>query len=274
MKLFNLGIKYMFKNFGYIALLWLLPSVFVGLFCGPFKIIEFMNLYPTTSISNFGDIFAILMPFDWLKLLLVVLAVALVAVFLSMVLGEMESHMRSGKFSFKNMFTLVNNDILVVLINLVLLAVIYALLTFIFGCVSFLFHLMFSGLSKIPTVLNSIITIVLATAFISLYTFVTQVFLINIPNMITNGYSLKEGVSSTMQLIGKSGFKLWISFLLIYVVIIPFVSLLCKTNVVWIANIICTYLQFMLYSSITMTSFFELSNTPRYDNRKYYNYNK
>ncbi|MGN1213212.1 MAG: hypothetical protein ACI4TZ_04135 [Christensenellales bacterium] len=274
MKLFNLGIKYMFKNFGYIALLWLLPAVFVGLFCGPFKIIEFMNLYPTTSISNFGDIFAILMPFDWIKLLLVILAVALVAVFLSMVLGEMESHMRSGKFSFKNMFTLVNNDILVVLINIVLLAVIYALLTFIFGCVSFLFHLMFSGLSNIPTVLNSILTIVLATAFISLYTFITQVFLINIPNMITNGYSLKEGISSTMQLIGKSGFKLWISFLLIYVVIIPFVSLLCKTNVVWIANIICTYLQFMLYSSITMTSFFELSNTPRYDNRKYYNYNK
>lgn len=274
MKLFKLGLKYMFKNFGYMSLLWLLPTVFIGLFCGPYKIIEFVNLYPTTNISNFGDIFAILMPIDWLKVLLGILAIVLVAIFLSMVIGEMESHMRSGKFSFKNMFTFVNNDILVVLINIVLLAVIYTVLTFLFGCIAFLFHLIFSGLAFVPTTLNSIITIVLSCGFVALYVFVTLVFLINIPNMLTNGYSLKEGISSTMQLIGKSGFKLWLSFLLPYVVIIPFVSLLCKTNFVWIANIICTYLQYMLYSSITMTSFFELSNTPRYDNRKYYNYNK
>lgn len=274
MKLFNLGIKYCFKNFGYISLLWLLPSVFVGLFCGPYKIIEFMNAYPTANIETFGDIFAILMPFSWLKLLLAILAIALVAVFLSMVVGGMESHMRSGKFSFKNMFTFVNNDILVVLINIVLLAVIYAVLTFLFGCLAFLFHLMFSGLANVPTILNSIITIILASGFVALYAFITNIFLVNIPNMITNGYSLKEGISSTMQLIGKKGFKLWFSFMLPYVIIVPFVSLLSSTGFVWIANIVCTYLQYMIYSSITMTSFFELSNTPRYDNRKYYNYNK
>lgn len=274
MKLFTLGIKYMFKNFGYMSLLWLIPSVFVGLFCGPFKIIEFMNLYPSANIASFGDIFSILMPVDWLKILLCVLAIALVSVFLSMVFGEMESHMRSGKFTFKNMFTFVNNDILVVLFNIVLLAIIYAILMFLFGSLSFLFHLIFSGLSNIPTVLNSIITIIFASGFLALYIFITVVFLVNIPNMITNGYSLKEGISSTMQLIGKKGFKLWVSYLLPYVVIVPFVSLLCKTDFIWIANIICTFAQYMIYSSVTMTSFFELSNTPRYDNRKYYNYNK
>ena len=172
------------------------------------------------------------------------------------------------------MFTYVNNDILVVLINIILLAVIYAVLTFLLGSISFLLHLIFSGLSNIPTVLNSVFTIILTCAFLALYVFITVVLLVNIPNMITNGYSLKEGISSTMQLIGKSGFKLWLSFLLPYVIFIPFVILLCDTGFVWIASIVCTYLQYMIYSSTAMTSFFELSGTPRYDNRKYYNYNK
>ena len=139
---------------------------------------------------------------------------------------------------------------------------------------SFLFHLIFSGLTNTPTVLNSVVTIMLASCYLVLLVFITFVFLINIPNMITNGYSLKEGLSSTMQLIGKNGYKLLISFLIPYVVFIPFVSLLVNTSFLWIANFVCTYLQYMIYSCMAMTSFFELSNTPRYDNRKYYNYNK
>jgi hypothetical protein len=264
----------MFKNFGYISLLWILPAVFIGLFLGPFRIIEFMNIYPTTQISNFSGIFSILMPVSFLKVVLCILAVVLVSIFLSMVFGEMENHMRSGKFRFKHIFRFVNNDILVVLVNIVLLAIIYAVLMFLFGSILFLLHLMFSGLSNAPTVINSIVAIVLSAGVIVLFTLITMVFLINIPNMITNGYSLKEGISSTGQLIGKSTMSLLVAYLLPYIIFIPFVSLLCKTNAFWVANIICAFIEFTYYSTLTMTSFFELSNLPRYDNRKYYNYNK
>lgn len=274
MKYFKLATKYMFRNFGYVSLIWLLPALFLGFFCGPFRIIEFLNKYPTTQISQFSNIFEILMPTNWLTILLSVLAIVLVAIFLSMAVGEMESHMRSGKFRFKNLFAHVNNDILVVLVNLVLLAVIYIVLTLIFGSIAFLLHLVLSGLSNVPTVINSILVIVLACASIVLYTFITSVFLINIPNMITNGYSLKEGISSTSQLLGKSSINVLFSYLLPYVIFIPFVSLLCTTNASWVANVICVFVQYAYYSCLTMTSFFELSNMPRYDNRKYYNYNK
>lgn len=274
MKYFKLAFKYLFKNVGYISLIWLLPALFLGFFCGPFRIIEFMNLYPTTTIAQFSDIFKILMPTDWLAILLSILAVLLVSIFLSMVFGEMESHMRSGKFRFKNLFAYVNNDILVVFANIVFLAIIYVGIMLIFGSIAFLLHLVMSGLAGVATTLNIIITIVLAVCVLVLYTFLTSVFLINIPNMITNGYSLKEGLSSTIQLIGKSGFNILIGYLLPYVVFIPFVSLLCKTNASWVANVVCVFLQYAYYSSLTMTSFFELSNLPRYDNRKYYNYNK
>lgn len=274
MKNFSLGLKYMFKNFGFVALVWLLPSVFLGLLCNPFKVVEFVNVYPTTTISSFGDIFAILMPFSWLEVLFGVLGVLIVSLFLSMAFGHMENHMRSGKYNFKNTFNFINNNILVVLANVIILAVLYVLLTFLFGSIAFLFHLLFSGLSNIPTIANSIVTIVFGCGFACLYTFLTVVFLTNIQNMLANGYSLKEGISNTMQLIGKKGFMLLVCYLIPFAIIVPFVSLLCKTNFLWIANILCTYIQFMIYSCMTMTGYFELSNTPRYDNRKYYNYNK
>lgn len=274
MKFFKLGTNYWFKNIGYISLLWVIPAVFAGLLCGPYQIIQFINYYPKTQISSFGDIFNILMPIGWLRLLVVIGAIALVSIFLSMTIGEMERHMRSGKFSFKNIFAFINNEILVVFVNIVLLVIIYFILTFILGSILFLFHLIFSGLTNIPTLLNSIVAIVLCCVIIVLYTLAVALFLINIPNMITNGYSLKEGISSTCQLISKKTFKILLAYVLPYVIIIPFVCGLANTSIIWIPNIICTFLQWSYYSSLTMTSFFELSNLPRYDNRKYYNYNK
>ena len=90
--------------------------------------------------------------------------------------------------------------------------------------------------------------------------------------MITNGYSLKVGISSTAQLVGKNTFSLLIAYLAPCIFIIPLVSLLCKTDVSWLANILSCLIMTVYYSALTMTSYFELSDTSRYDNRKYYNY--
>ena len=272
MRFIKLGSKYFVKNSWWLLLLWLVPSVFVGMLTGPFQIVEFINKYPTTVISGFGDIFKILMSISWQKVVFALIGVILISVFLSMSVGQMESHMRSGKLNFKEIFSYINNDILVVVINVIVIEIINLFLTFILGSVIFLFHLLLSGLSSVPSILTIVIAITLCCLMLLLYGFILTMFLINIPNMITNGYSFKEGVSSTAQLIGKNGFRLIVAYLLPYVVIIPFVSLLCKTNLLWIANVIGCWLMGAYYSSLTMTAYFELSDTNRYDNRKYYNY--
>ena len=272
MRFIKLGSKYFAKNCWWLLLLWLVPSVFIGLLTGPFQIVEFINKYPATVISGFGDIFKILMPISWQRIVFALIGVILVSVFLSMSVGQTESHMRSGKLNFKEIFSYINNDILVVIINVFVIEIVNLLLTFIFGSIIFLFHLLLSGLSSVPTVLTVIIAIVLCCLLLVMYGFVLAMFLINVPNMITNGYSFKEGVSSTAQLMGKNGFKLVVAYLLPYVVAIPFVSLLCKTNALWVANVISFWLMCAYYSSLTMTAYFELSDTNRYDNRKYYNY--
>ena len=272
MKYFKLGGKYALKNSWWLMLMWLLPSVFVGLCCNPFGLIQFANMYPNSTISHFGDIFAILMPVDWLKFVFLILGILLVSVFLSMVFGQTESHMRSGKLSFKELFSYVNNNVLVVLVNVVFLELINLAVTFLFGCVSFLIHITLSGLANPPTVISSVVVIIIACAVLITTLLLDILFFVNIPNMISNGYSLKEGISSTAQLIGKNTFSLLLAYLIPYVVIIPLVSLLCKTGVAWLANILSFLILTVFYSALTMTAYFELSDTNRYDNRKYYNY--
>ena len=272
MRFIKLGSKYFAKNCWWLLLIWLVPSVFIGLLAGPFQIVEFINKYPSTVISSFADIFKILMPLSWQRVVFALIGVVLVSVFLSMSVGQTESHMRSGKLNFKEIFSYINNDILVVVINVIVIEIVYLLLTFILGSVLFLFHLLLSGLSSVPSVLTVIIAIILCCGILLLYGFVLAMFLINIPNMITNGYSFKEGVSSTAQLMGRNSFGLIVAYLLPYLIAIPLVSLLCKTNALWVANVLCFWLGSTYYSSLTMTAYFELSDTNRYDNRKYYNY--
>ena len=272
MKYIKLGSGYFFKNIWWLLLIWILPSVFIGLLTNPFKVIEFINIYPNTTISSFGDIFNVLMPVTWQKVIFVTLGIMIVSIFVCMAFGQAESHMRSGKLNFKEIFSHVNNDILVTLVNVLIIEILYIVLTFILGSILFLLHLLLSGLSCAPTVLNIIFAIILCVAIMLLFVFLSIVFLINIPNMISNGYSFKEGISSTSQLISSSTFRLILAFLLPYIFIIPIISLLSYTNVLWLGNILCFLFLSSYISSLTMTSYFELSNTSRYDNRKYYNY--
>ena len=274
MRYIKLCFGYLFKSGWYIWLLWLLPSIFVGFCCLPFNLIKFINIYPSITISHFGDMFWALSPVTWLNFLFAVLGIVLVSIVLSMTIGQMESHMRSGKLNFKEIFSYVNNNILVVLVNVILMFVISFVMTFLLGAVLFLFHIMFSGLSNTPTVLNIVFAVILSAGTLVLFMFAMAIFCFNIPNMITNGYSLKEGISSSVSVIGGNAFKLALAFLLPFVIVIPFFSLLAKTNVLWIANLISALLVMSYYSVLTMTSYFEISNTSRYDNRKYYNYNR
>lgn len=273
MRYIKLGSGYFFKNSWWLFLVWLLPSIFIGFCAGPFQIIQFINKYPTTTISEFKDIFALIMPFSWQNIIFVILGISLVSIFLSMAIGEIENHMRSGKKNFKVMFSYVNNDVLVSFINILIIEIVYIAFTFLLGSVLFLLHLLMSGLASVPTLLNSIFAITLCVAVLVIFVSIEATFLINIPNMISNGYSLKEGISSTSQLMGKSTFKIILSYLAPYLFIIPIISLFAQTNVAWIGNILCFMLMCSYYSSLTMTAYFELSNTNRYDNRKYYNYN-
>ena len=140
MKFIKQSFSYMIKNYLYIFLFCIIPVAFIGILNSPFKIIEFMNKYPTSLINNFGELFSLIFNLNWLDFVLGILGIVIFSLFLSIILGHMENHMRSGKNNFKNMHSYVNNNILVVLVNVFALVVAYLVLMFLLACLLFLFH--------------------------------------------------------------------------------------------------------------------------------------
>lgn len=269
MKYISLSGKYTFKNFLYIFLLSIIPTVFIGILLSPFKIFEFVAYYAGMPVINFGTIFYALIDFNIVSIILTVLGVVIVALFFSLTIGIMENHMRSGKINYKNMGQYVNNNLLVILANFAIVLIFWFILKFLLSAVLFLLHLIFSGISNSPNVFNIIIAICLTSGIFVFFLQVVSVFLLNIPNMLISGYPTKQAIANSIKLLNKNNFQFLVAMLLPFVIIIPLVCLL-PWNLMFIANILGVLIIFCYYSSLTMTGYFELSGMPRYDNRKYY----
>lgn len=272
MKFFKLSISYMFKNFLYLFLFSLIPAVFIGAILNPFKPVVFLVNYSSTPVINFGTILSGVFNFSWLNLLLGVIGFLITVVCVSAIFGQMENHMRSGKLNIKSTKNYVNNSILMVAVNLLILLVLWFVVLFVVSLLFFLFHLIFSGINNSPTVINTIIAIVLAVAGFLAYIFAFLIITINIPNMLFNGYPLKDSISNSIKMVNNEIYSLILSSIFPVIVIVPIISFTANTWALPFMNILGMLILIMFFTSQTMTSYFEITQTKRYDNRKYYNY--
>lgn len=271
MKYLKNSLSYIFKNFLYIFLLALAPTAFIGGLLSPFKLFEFMTNYSGIVVNNFGDIFYSLVDFKILPIFLTILAIVVLAIFVSLTIGQMENHMRSGKLNYKGMSQYLNNNITVVVMNLSLILLIWFVLQFLLSAILMLLHLIISGIGNAPNVANIIVAIIFCAFKFALFLQLTAIVLLTIPNMLISGYPTKQAISNAIKILNKNNFKFLFAMLMPFVIIIPLACLL-KGNLVYITNVFGTLILFMYYTALGMTSYFELSSIPRYDNRKYYNY--
>ena len=271
MKYVKLSFGYIFKNFLYIFLLAIVPTAYFGGLLSPFKTFEFMTNYSKITVRSFGDIFYSLIDFKILPIILVVLGIAVLSVFVSLAIGQMENHMRSGKLNYKSMFQYLNNNILVVIVNLSIILLIWFVLQFLLSGLIILLHIICSGIGNQPTVLNIVLAVILCVIKFIIFMFITSIMFLTIPNMLISGYPTKQAIANSIKLMNKNTFSYLLAMLVPFVVIIPLACLL-KGNLAYITNILGVLLLFIYYTSLCMTSYFELSNINRYDNRKYYNY--
>lgn len=271
MKYVKLTFNYLFKNFLYIFLLGLVPMAYFGGLLSPFKTFEFMTNYSNIAVHNYGDIFYALIDFKILPIILTILGIAVLAVFVSLAIGQMENHMRSGKLNYKSMFQYLNNNILVVIVNLAILLLIWFLLQFLLSALIMLMHLIISGMGNTPNVFGIIVAIILCCAKFAFFLLIASVIFLTMPNMLISGYPTKQAISNAIKLMNKNTFQYLLAMVVPFVVIIPLACLL-KGNLCYVTNTIGTLILFIYYTSLCMTSYFELSGMNRYDNRKYYNY--
>ena len=161
---------------------------------------------------------------------------------------------------------------MVVILNLVIFCVINFILSFLYGTIVYLFHILIAGLNTHANVALIIISIILGAIYFCLIVMVGLIALLNIPNMSFNGYNLKQSVSNSINLVSKNYFGLILACILPFAIIIPLVSIFNFSSVaLHIINVICLIISIMYYSSFTMTAYFDLLGLTRYDERKYYN---
>ena len=271
MRYIKLTFKYCIKNILFLFLMSLIPAVFIGSLLSPFKFLEFINNYAKITVVNFGDIFYSIIDISWLKILFYILAFAILSLFLSIIVGEIENHFRSGKKNYFNVKHYINNNILTILLNLLIFVVINFIVSFLCGTIIYLFHVMLCGLNSSASVACVIIAIIIFTLYFCVICLSGLAILINTPNMLFNGYNFKQAISSTINLIGKDFFNLVLAYLLPFVIIIPLISIFNFSSIaLHIVSIVCIIISVIYYSSFALTAYFDLSNITRYDERKYF----
>jgi len=263
---------YLYKNFLHLFLFSLVPALFSGLLLNPFKMIEFVNKYPRTIVKNFGDIFYGIFDISWLRCLLYVFAIIILAIFVSVILGVIENHFRSGKRNVKSIKGYINNNILTVLLNFFVLALAVFVVSFLATTVIYLFHILFSGLNCSPNGGSIALSIIIVVLYFCANFSLNLLMLLNIPNMIITGYTFKNSIGGTFNFIGKNFVWLLLGSLVPFVITIPLVSIATDSGWLLLVNSICVLFSIMYYSSFIMVSYFDLNNLNRYDNRKYYNF--
>lgn len=271
MRYIKLTTKYMVKNILFLFLIALIPSVFMGSLLSPFKFLEFINGYTKLTVVNFSSIFFSIVDISWLKVLFYVLAYALISIAVSIIIGQIENHFRSGKMNFSNIKNNINNNILIVFSSLMILSLLGLFLSLISSTIIYLFHILICGLNTTPNVALFIIAIVIYVLYFCVMSIVSLILYINIPNMLNNGYNFKQSISSTINYVGKNFFNVLLAYLLPYALIILLVSVFNFSNIaLHIINVICVLISIMYYSSFVMTTYFDISGMQRYDERKYY----
>ena len=136
MKYFKLTFDYLKKkNILYVLLFAVVPTIFIGALLRPFALFEFICNYPSMVVTGFGSIFNSLFSFTFLDVFLFILGIFIVSIFVSMMIGQLENHMRSGKINLKSSITFLNNNFLVVFVNLLILIILLFVLLFLYSAI-------------------------------------------------------------------------------------------------------------------------------------------
>lgn len=271
MRYIKLSFKYLIKNGLFLFLLSVVPAVFIGTLLSPFKFLEFINNYSGLTVVGFADIFYGVIDISWLKILFYIIGFALLGVCVSVILGEIDGHFRSGKHNYSNFKNHINNNVLVVALNIIAVFIINFILSILAGTIIYIFHIVIAGLNATPNAWCVIIAIIIYTLFFCISNIISFILYLNIPKMLLNGYTLKQTLSSTINSLSNNFISLILGYLVPNLIIIPLVAIFSFSGVAMsFVNIIGVIILIMYNTSYIMVSYYDINNISRYDNRKYY----
>lgn len=256
--------KYCYKHFLQLIVFVLPASVLLGL-ANPYRTISFFTNYPAIKVNSYLDMLNGMISFHWLDYVFGVTGVILLIFTISVFLAGTEYHLRTGKFSFKQSFKRFGNFFWPAVVAGLAFSVFMIILCFLMPAITYFIHSIVSRAGLVPTKLTiSLVALVYITGYIIALLFLT-VLLVAVNMMSINGYNFKSALSNSVGLLENNFSKMFFTLILPFAVMIPAVYF--TSNFPWypVVAIILFALQVVYTLSLSIVSFFKLTNTPRKD---------
>ncbi len=267
MRFARLALQYLRKNFWYLALATLVPSVVMGLLTEPCTMIRLFAHFDQSKLVTFADVFFAISELNWISLLIGIAAVLIFSVFFSIVCGLESKHMRWGILSGKGLSKRINNNFLpVIKIMLVFLFImeLYAVI-----CTLFTF-LWVKVIRK--TVVALTLTIIFNVAFFLVMLFAMILLSLTLPIMSVRGLNLRKAIAESVSLMKGKFFRML--FAVVVPMLIPYVvmAVLAAFDFWWrkIINIFLFVYVFSYYITLMYTSFMDIEDIDREDLKNKY----
>lgn len=195
MKYVKLTLQYMGgKSFWKLALITLLPSFIFALFASFSKIAHFFINFFEQDLMSFKKIYSNLTDLNLPYTLFIIASLVVFSIIISIIIGTLQRHMRTGKFAIKNIFKRINENFLPSIFTLILL---YALIYFFGLSISLIisFWISVTG-SKIATlILSAFFTFVLFL----LFSYCIALFSLICPFMVATGANIFSAASASIR---------------------------------------------------------------------------
>ncbi len=182
------------RNFWKLALITIIPSLFFSFFASFSNVAKFFINFFDYDIRSFNAIFKELSDLSWNNLLLMIFSLVIIAIIISIFIGTMQRHMRTGKFAMKNIFKRINENFLP---TALMLSILYIMI-FVFGFFVSLFVAFWFAVTKIK------LAAFILSAFFALVIFIIMMYLmslfsLSVPYIVATGASVFSAASSSIR---------------------------------------------------------------------------
>ncbi|MBQ7977226.1 MAG: hypothetical protein IJ301_01315 [Clostridia bacterium] len=259
-------LNYYGKNFIYIAVFCLIPAIFCGFLLKPFAMFEFIAKYPELTINTFGDLFGAVYGLNWLDILWILMGFVTIVIAISLLLGFIESHFKTGKVSWSNSFSLNSNALSVAKITIIL-AIICFVVNLLVMLLVFLVHAIFNngGIAGIPAI---VINYILIFGCMVIIARALTMFILTGIEMLINGSPLRVSFSDATRAIARDGWKIFAVEATLFILMFLLIVLLTLAGLSWLGNIIGLMIFLPVECILGMIVFFDYNGIKRYDKRR------
>lgn len=273
--------KYIFRTLifgGWIVLFASIAMSFSGSLTSDLIYIIQMQ---STRFETFPDLFEVM--FGRFNIWLYLISFVMITVCSAVYFGYVEGHMRLGIRGFNRFLAKLNDNFIVVLMSIAAIAILFLLLSVVECSLVFATHRLLSQPQMPPTATAHVVASIIILAFWAVRILIISAVLLIPPSYIIIGYPFIDNLLYSNRLYQMAPIKLYLSCLLPFLVGFAAEGVFAILSIFEIYSIepffirLITNVYILLYIiALSMTAYFDLTNTERKDLRikYYYRYKK